>query len=306
MTKLNRSQFTLLALLEAEKNCLELSRRVLCERTKLSAEIVSKTLKELDKTGLVQDGAITSKGLDALEPYRVRRAVILAAGFGARMIPITLNTPKPLVRVKGVRLIDTILDALQRVGITDVTIVRGYLAEQFDQLLYKYSFIRFAENPAYNETNNISSMMCVRYMLQNAYVCEADLWLRNQDLITKYQYDSNYLGTSVEITDDWCFESKGGVITKISVGGRNCHLMRGISYWTERDGLKLAEHVKQVYEMPGGKERFWDQVPLEYFSKDYKVTIRECDFEDVVEIDTYNELKKLDSSYVIPSSMATR
>ncbi|MDR1510266.1 MAG: NTP transferase domain-containing protein, partial [Synergistaceae bacterium] len=233
-----------------------------------------------------------------LEPHRARRAVILGAGLGDRLIPITLNTPKPLVRIKGVRLIDTLLDALQRADITDVTIVRGYLAEQFDQLLYKYSFVRFVENPAYNETNNISSMMCVRYMLKNTYVLDADIFLRNQDLITKYQYGSNYLGIPAEVSDDWCIESKKGIITKMVLGGRNCHIMRGVSYWTESDGASLSEHIRQAYDMPGGKERFWDTVPLECFSKHYKVAIRECKSEDLVEIDTYSELKKLDSSYV--------
>jgi CTP:phosphocholine cytidylyltransferase-like protein len=286
----------LLTILEAEKDSD--ARHVLQERCGLSAESANNALNEFIEMKFIRKGKITSEALEALEPYRVRRAVILAAGFGARMIPITLNTPKALVRVKGVRLIDTILDALQRAGITDVVIVRGYLAEQFDQLLYKYSFVRFAENPAYNETNNISSMMRVRYRLKNSYVLEGDLYLYNKNLITKYQYDSNYIGIPVELTDDWCLESKDGIITKMSLGGRNCHLMCGISHWTERDGAMLAEHIKRAYEMPGGKEHFWDQVPLEYFSKDYKVSIRECKFKDIVEIDTYNELKKLDSNYI--------
>jgi CTP:phosphocholine cytidylyltransferase-like protein len=294
--RLNRNQFDLLVTLESDKDSD--ARRVLRERCGLSDENVNEILNEFDKIGFIRNDRITSEAIEALEPYRVRRAVILAAGFGARLIPITLNTPKALVRVKGVRLIDTLLDALQRAEITDVTIVRGYLAEQFDQLLYKYSFVRFAENPAYNETNSISSMMCVRYMLKNSYVFDSDLYLSKQNLITKYQYDSNYVGIPVERTDDWCIESRDGIITKMSLGGQNCHLMRGISYWTERDGALLAEHIKQTYEMPGGKERFWDQVPLEYFSEYYKVTIRECELEDVVEIDTYNELKKLDGNYL--------
>jgi CTP:phosphocholine cytidylyltransferase-like protein len=73
--------------------------------------------------------------------------------------------------------------------------------------------------------------------------------------------------------------------------------MFGISYWNAVDGAKLAEHIRQAYEMPGGKERYWDQVPLEYFSKEYEVAIRECAFEDITEIDTFSELKKIDPSY---------
>ncbi len=246
---------------------------------------------------MLENNSLTAAGFKALEPYRVRRAVFIAAGFGSRLVPITLNTPKPLVRVKGVRIIDTLLDAVSAAGIDEIVIVRGYLGEQFDQLKYKYPKIQFLENPLYNESNNISSAMCVRYMLQNAYVLESDLLLINPTLIRKYQYASNYLGVPVERTDDWCFETNNGIITRIRVGGQNCHQMFGISYWTQTDGARLADHIKQVYEMPGGKERYWDQVALEYFIREYSVEVRECTFDDVIEIDTFNELKKLDETY---------
>ena len=130
---------------------------------------------------------MTSAGLEALEPYRVKRAVFIAAGFGSRLVPVTLNTPKPLVRVNGTRMIDTLLDAVVAAGIEEIIVVRGYLSEQFDQLLYKYPQIKFIENPIYNEANNISSLMHVRYLLRQAYVLEADLVLYNPKLITKYQ-----------------------------------------------------------------------------------------------------------------------
>ena len=291
-----KKQFDVLTFLEKLND--ETGQRVIAARTGMSLGSVKKTISELIDLGFVKHGNITKDGIQALEPYRAKRAVFIAAGLGSRLVPITLNTPKPLIRVKGTRIIDTLLDAVVSIGIDEIIIVRGYLGEQFDQLLYKYPQIKFYENPIYNESNNISSAMCVRYMLRNAYVFDGDLVLYNKNLVTKYQYTSNYLGVPVEKTDDWCFESKNGIITKLTIGGLNCHHMFGISYWTEMDGSKLAAHIKLAYEMPGGKERFWDQVPLEYFLKEYKVEIRECTFADIVEIDTYNELKKLDSIYI--------
>lgn len=92
-------------------------------------------------------------------------------------------------------------------------IVRGYLGEQFDQLLYKYPNIRFVENPVYNEANNISSAVCVRYLLQNAYVLEADLFLRNKHLIRKYEYETNILGIPVDRTDDWCLMTDSAALS---------------------------------------------------------------------------------------------
>ncbi len=292
---LSRAQFDLLT--EYEKNQDTLSQRDLSKLTNKSLGSVNNTIISLRECGYIRDGSITQKGLDALEPYRVKRAIFIAAGFGTRLVPVTLNTPKPLVRVNGVRIIDTLLDAVVEAGIKEIVIVRGYLAEQFDQLLYKYPMIKFIENPAYNEANNISSAVCARYLLSNAYVFEADLLLSNRELIKKYHYQSNFLGINVDRTDDWCFFTKKGMIVKQQVGGLNCYQEVGISYWNESDGAKLAEHLKQAYEMPGGKERYWDQVPLAVYAKDYSVELRECTHEDIVEIDTFRELKAIDKSY---------
>ena len=292
---LPRKNFQVLAYLE--QNGAAKTQREIAEATGMSVGTVNRVIASLVAENLLIDNRVTEKGYETLEPYRVKRAVFIAAGFGHRLVPITLNTPKPLVRVNGTRMIDTLLDAVTAVGIEEIYIVRGYLGEQFDQLLYKYPNIRFIENPSYNEANNISSAMCARHLLQNAYVLEADLVLYNPKLITKYQYTSNYLGVPVDMTDDWCFEAKSNVITKVNVGGTNCHHMYGISYWTAADGAKLYEDIKKVYEQPGGKERYWDQVPLVYCQNNYQVEARECTFDDIIEIDSYSDLKKLDSTY---------
>ena len=258
----------------------------------------SQEFTDLTDKGLISNGIITSAGYEALEPYRAKRAVFVAAGFGSRLVPITLNTPKPLVRVKGKRIIDTLIDAVLSAGIEEIYIVRGYLSEQFDQLLYKYPMLQFLENPAYNEANNISSVMCARYLLRNSYILEGDLFLHNPALIKKYHYTSNFLGIKKTRSDDWCFTvNDNGIITSQAVGGLNCWQEVGISYWNDEDGRKLSGHVKSAWEMPGGKERYWDQVPFAIFPDEYKVEIRECFDDDVVEIDTWRELKAIDEVY---------
>ena len=138
-----------------------------------------------------------------MEPYKVKRAVFIAAGFGTRLVPITLNTPKPLVRVHGERIIDSLIDACLEAGIEEIYIVRGYLAEQFDQLLYKYPMIRFLENPLYNEANNISSALVARYLLSNAYVFEADLLLYNPKIIRKYHTIRRSFENTITVLTFW-------------------------------------------------------------------------------------------------------
>ncbi len=293
---LTKKQFDILSELERSPASTQ---RLLAKKAGMSLGAVNKTFSELISLDYCDDGCITEKGLEALEPYRVKRAVIMAAGFGSRLVPVTLNTPKPLVRVNGKRIIDSLLDALISVGIEEIYLVRGYLAEQFDQLLIKYPSIKLIDNPFYNEANNISSIMCAREHLQGAYICEADLLLYNPDLIRKYQYQTNYLGVPVEKTDDWCFTCKNGYISKMTIGGVNCYHMFGISYWNDEDGARLGKHIEQVYNFPGGKERYWDQVAFDYFPEQYKITVRECSFDDIAEIDTYKELCKIDPAYCV-------
>ena len=292
---LTRRQFDVLETLAVSRTTM--TQRDLEKATKHSLGTINKALKELVELGYVENGAITNEGVNALEPYRAKRAIFIAAGFGSRLVPITFNTPKPLVRVHGVRIIDHLIDACLEAGINEIYIVRGYLADQFDQLLYKYPMIKFLENPVYNEANNISSSMVARYMLSNAYVFEADLLLSNPKIITKYHYTSDFLAIKKERTDDWCFEVKDGIITEEKVGGVDCWQMVGISYWNENDGHRLSQDISDVYAAPGGKERYWEQVPLVYKKDHYKVEVRVCKDEDIVEIDTFRELKAIDKIY---------
>lgn len=281
---LTKSQFDLLA-------------ELLAPSEEQSAPPDADAVRELEELGYLAGGRPTPAGVEVMEPYRVRRAIFLAAGFGSRLVPITFNTPKPLVRVHGRRIIDSLLDACLAAGIEEIYLVRGYLAEQFDQLRYQYPMIRFLENPVYNEANNISSAMCARHLLSNAYVLEADLVLAQPRLIRPYQYRSNFLAIPKDRTDDWCFDVEDGIITGEKIGGEHCWQMVGISYWDKLDGEKLERDLKEVYETPGGRERYWEQVPLVFRRENYQVSVRPCRDGDVTEIDTFRELKAFDKSY---------
>lgn len=294
---LTKKQFDVLVAIESNKK-EKYSQRDIGGDANISVGLVNKIINELSEFGLIDSNSkITEKGIEALEPYRVKRAIFLAAGFGSRLVPITLNTPKPLIKVHGKKIIETLLDAVVEVGIPEIIVVRGYLGEQFEVLLHKYPNIKFVDNPLYNEANNISSAYMVKDLFENAYVLESDLLLSNPKLIRKYEYSSNFLGIPVERSDDWCFETKNGTITKEKVGGVNCHQMVGISYYDAEDGKKLSKDIEEVFNSPGGREKYWEQVQLVEKKDNYKISVRECKFEDIVEIDTFNELKAIDKVY---------
>lgn len=248
---MNRYQFEVLAFLEKNgKNVYAI--RTLSDKLKISGTEVSKALDELTNIGAILRNEnlleITDKGLDMLEPYRVKRAVIMAAGFGSRMVPVTLDRPKPMVKVNGVRIIDTLLDALVSVGIKDITLVRGYKKEKFDEITDKYPFIKFVDNDVYDKTNNISSAMAALEHIDECYLCEADLYISNPDIISKYQYSSNILGSFSIETDDWSYKLDNGYITDYKKGNTFCFNYYGISYWNKDDSKKLRNDFKQVYE----------------------------------------------------------
>ena len=293
---LSQKEFELLVhLLKIKKT---LSQRQLAQALECSLGTVNRLLRNVIQCGYYDGKQVTESGLQALEPYRVRRAIFIAAGFGSRLVPITLNTPKPLIRVNGTRIIDTMLDAVIAAGIPEIIIVRGYLGEQFDQLLYKYPQIRFVDNPLFNERNNIASAMSVRFLFQNAYVMDADLIIRNPELIRTYEYRSNLLGVPVERTDDWCVTvDKSGYVDSVAVGGLNGYREVGIFYWDEKDGAQMAKDLQEVYEAPGGWERLWEHTPLIYKKEHYRVSVRPCSSGDFQEIDTFSELKQIDRSY---------
>ena len=298
---MTRYEFEVLSHLE-RNGAGQYSLRALSDALTISGREISRCLEQLaSENRIARDGdtlAVTEAGLAALERYRVKSAIILAAGFGSRMMPATADRPKPLVTVNGVRILETLLDALTAVGIRDITVVRGYRKECFDALLEKYPFLTLVDNDIYDQTNNISSVMAVLDKLDGCYLCEADLYITNPQIITKYQYASNILGAYSLETDDWSFQmDENGHIINYQKGNIFCYNYYGISYWTKEDSARLREDFRQVYEEDGGKDYFWEFIPLVLRKERYAVEIRRCRKSDIMEIDNYYELAQLDPTY---------
>ena len=236
---------------------------------------------------------------DALEPYRAKRAIFVAAGFGSRLLPITRHTPKPMVKVHGTRIIDTSIDACLAAGIEEIYVVRGHLAENFNALLEKYPMIQFIDNLEYDKANNISSAVAACHLLENAYVLEADLLIKNPGIITPYHYQSDVLGIWMDHSDDWVLvPDQDGNIAEEKVTGDDCYQMVGIYYWNQSDARRLKTHLFEAFHSnPEGRSMYWETVPNQLHRGEYKIKIRPCLASDVVEIDTFDELKAIDQSY---------
>lgn len=231
--------------------------------------------------------------------HTVKRAVILAAGKGERMRPVTDTTPKPLVRVNGVRMIDTVIRALHENGITEICVVVGWLKEQFFPLEREYPGLRILENPWYDTCNNISSLYAAREHLEDAMILDGDQIIFNPAILAPAFERSGYNAVwQPDETREWMLTVKDGVVTGCSrTGGKNAWQLYSISRWSRADGAKLRRHLELEFEEKRNRQLYWDDVALFCHPSEYELGIREMRKEDVVEIDDLTELAAADPAY---------
>ncbi len=252
----------------------------------------------LIKEGYLKDNQLTDKAYLDLEQFKVKNAIIMAAGFGSRMAPLTLTTPKPLVSVNGVRFIDTLINQLIKNDIKEIYIVRGYLKDKFDELLKEYPFIKFLDNDLYDKENNISSIMKAVDLIGNTYICEADLLITGNDVIKKYQYECNYIGSKVTTTDDWCYDvDDNNRIYNYRKGGIKCVQAYGISYWDNKSASLLRKCLKEMYSIKENKKEFWEMCVFDKYKELFNIKFRPVNPKSIKEIDSLKELIEVDTSY---------
>ena len=231
--------------------------------------------------------------------YKVERAIIMAAGFGSRMSPLTLETPKPLVKVNGVRMIDTVIDALHKNGIYEIYVVVGYLKEKFYGLEKEYAGLKVIDNPYFDTCNNIASLYVARDHIENAIILDGDQIIFNSEILKPEFERSGYNSVYVENgTDEWLQQVENGIVTSCSrTGGLKGWQLYSISRWNSQDGKQLKQDLEYEFDTKQNRQIYWDDVAMFCHPEHYQLGVMPMKKEDVVEIDGLDELIEMDSSY---------
>ena len=267
-----------------------INQRILSETSGHSLGVVNRCLKALIAEGYIDDYLHpTSKAFCEYNKKTPKNAIILAAGFGMRMVPINLSAPKAFLEVNGEPLIERMIKQLHEAGVRDITIVIGFMKERFEYLIDEYG-VDLVVNPNYASKNNLSSLALVAERISNTYIVPSDIWC-DKNPFSKHELYSWYMVSDiVDNESDVRVNRKMELVRVGEHSGGNS--MVGITYLLEEDAKSIRESILKAAASGRHDEDFWE-IAL-YKGEKMVIPAKVVHAYDVVEINTYEQLRELD------------
>lgn len=289
------------------RNILEhpdITQRELAKSLNISLGTANKLVNEcleqelISAEGGLNHYTLTEKGKNYLLPYKVDCALIMAAGFGSRFVPLTFETPKGLLEVFGERMIERQIKQLHEAGIMDITIAVGYLKEKFDYLIDKYQ-VKLLYNSEYSSKNNLATLYHARDLFhgKNIYLLSSDNWLRN-NMYHAYECGSWYSTVYMEgNTSEWCVSTnKKGRITSVSIGGHDSYAMYGPAFFSRQCSEQFLPIIEEYYHKPGTEQFYWENALMEHL-EELEFFSNPQPADQVYEFENLEELRQFDPKY---------
>ncbi len=287
----------------------DVSQREIAKSLKISLAYVNKILFDMENEGLLyteKSGTfgkkrLSKKAIEAYNSCKVDNAIVMAAGFGSRFVPLTYATPKGLLKVFGQRMIERQIEQLREAGVSNIIVVVGYLKESFEYLIDKYG-VEIVYNPDFKTKNNISTLYYVRDKLKNSYILSSDNWLR-ENPYNSHEYDSWYSAVKVsEKTNEWVLKlGLHDKIVGVKIGGRNAWTMYGPVYFSKEFSDKIVPMIEAAYDQDDTDDWYWEDVYRRNL-KSLTMYANKQAKNQVYEFESLEDIRLFDSSYLLKSN----
>lgn len=273
------------------------TQRHIATATGLSLGTVNTAYRALVDEGLADNFYVTDAGFKALSPYKVDNAIIMAAGLSSRFAPLSYEKPKGVLTVRGEVLIERQIRQLQEAGITDITVVVGYMKEAFFYLEDKFG-VTIRVNADYSVRNNNSTLMLVREKLGNTYVCSSDDYF-TENVFEPYVFEAYYPGVffAGETNEYLLDTARDGRITGVTVGGSDKYGMLGHVYFDRAFSETFVRILVDEYDLPETAGKLWEDIYRAHLDE-LRMVMRPYEPGVIYEFDSISDLKEFDHDFI--------
>ena len=269
-----------------------MNQREIANQSGYSLGLVNRVVKELqEEKWLSPSGELSEKAKTFIKENQPKKAIILAAGFGMRMVPINTEIPKGLLEVRGEVLIERMIRHLHEVGITDIQVVVGFMKERYEYLIDEFQ-VKLVVNSEYQVKNNLHSLSKVKSSLDNTYIIPCDIWAAENPFSDFEPYSWYMVSDETSVESYVRVNRKRELVTVDEEDEGN--EMVGLCYLAGQEAKIVQEKLQEFSKKPSYDHEFWECTLQE--KNKWIIPSKVVNAKKLIEINTYEQLRELDGN----------